>query len=60
MVGNSLRSDILPVIDAGGWAVYVPAALSWVHEHADLPEGARERCFEIASLAQLPGLIRKL
>jgi len=60
MVGNSLRSDILPVLDAGGWAVYVPAELSWSHEHAELPEGARERCFEVASLEQLPGLIERM
>jgi len=60
MVGNSLRSDILPVVDAGGWAVYVPAELSWAHEHADLPEGARERCYEIQSLEELPGLVKRL
>jgi len=60
MVGNSLRSDILPVLDAGGWAVYVPAELSWSHEHAELPEGARERCFEVASLEQLPGLLERM
>jgi len=60
MVGNSLRSDILPVVESGGWAVYVPAELSWSHEHADLSEGARERCFEIASLEQLPGLLEAL
>ena len=57
MVGNSLRSDILPVLEAGGWAVYVPAELSWSHEHADLPEGARDRYFEISSLDELPGLV---
>jgi putative hydrolase of the HAD superfamily len=32
MVGNSLRSDILPVLEAGGHAVYVPYEISWVHE----------------------------
>ena len=60
MIGNSLRSDILPVIEAGGWAVYVPAELSWAHEHAELPEGARDRFFEIASLEQLPALVQTL
>ena len=33
MVGNSLRSDILPVIEAGGHAVYVPYETTWAHEH---------------------------
>ena len=43
MIGNSLRSDILPVVDAGGWAVHIPAALSWSHEHADMPPHAKGR-----------------
>jgi putative hydrolase of the HAD superfamily len=57
MVGNSPRSDVLPVLEAGGWAVYVPAELSWAHEHADVPEEYRGRFFEIASLAELPALV---
>ena len=32
MVGNSLRSDILPAIEAGAHAVYVPYEVSWIHE----------------------------
>jgi putative hydrolase of the HAD superfamily len=60
MVGNSPRSDILPVLEAGGWAVYVPAELSWAHEHADVPESARERFFEVASLEALPALVTEI
>lgn len=37
MVGNSLRSDILPALAAGSYAVYVPHDLTWSHEHADEP-----------------------
>ncbi len=33
MVGNSLRSDILPVLELGGYAVYIPYPLIWEHEH---------------------------
>ena len=51
MVGNSLRSDILPVVEAGGWALHIPAALSWSHEHADLPTARQARYFEVVSLA---------
>jgi putative hydrolase of the HAD superfamily len=42
MVGNSIRSDVLPVIAIGGRAVHVPYAIKWEHEHVvgDLPEGA--------------------
>ena len=35
MVGNSVRSDVLPVLAIGGRAVHVPYHLTWVHEHAD-------------------------
>ena len=37
MVGNSLRSDVLPAIEAGGWGVFVPHELTWAAEHADEP-----------------------
>ena len=39
MVGNSLKSDVLPVIAAGGYGVHVPHPLTWVLEHADPPTG---------------------
>jgi len=39
MVGNSMRSDILPMLDAGGTAAFVPFELAWAMEHAEPPEG---------------------
>lgn len=39
MVGNSVRSDILPMIAAGGWAIHVPYHSTWAHERADPPDG---------------------
>ena len=52
MVGNSVKSDVLPVLEAGGWAVHVPFHLAWALEHAALPENhARFR-----SLPDLSGL----
>ena len=38
MVGNSLKSDVVPVIKAGGWGVHVPHELTWVLEHEEAPE----------------------
>jgi putative hydrolase of the HAD superfamily len=32
MVGNSLRSDIEPVVRLGGWGVYMPYHVTWAHE----------------------------
>lgn len=35
MIGNSLRSDVLPVLELGGYAVHVPFHTTWLHEHVD-------------------------
>jgi putative hydrolase of the HAD superfamily len=59
MVGNSLKSDILPVLDLGGSGVYVPYRITWAAERAEPPpEGvAAGRFFTIPSLLVLPALI---
>lgn len=56
MVGNSMRSDVVPVVDAGGWGVYVPHGLVWDLEHAEAPKHA-PRFREIADLGALPDLV---
>jgi len=60
MVGNSVRSDILPVIEAGGWALHIPAVVSWSHEHASVPSRACARFVEVPALAHLGDAIRRL
>lgn len=57
MIGNSLKSDILPVLETGGWAVHVPAELSWSHEDADLPTAPMPRYFTVPAIDRLPGVI---
>jgi putative hydrolase of the HAD superfamily len=57
MIGNSLKSDILPVLEAGGWAVHVPAELSWAHEDADLPAAPLPRYLTVPAIDRLPGVI---
>lgn len=56
MVGNSLKSDIVPAIAAGSWGVFVPHELTWVVEHVDKPAEA-PRFREISDLAGLIPLI---
>ena len=56
MAGNSMRSDVVPVVEAGGWGVYVPHGMCWELEHAAAPAEA-PRFREIADLGALPGLI---
>jgi len=59
MIGNSLRSDVLPAIEAGCFGVYVPHELNWVLEHAETPL-ASPRFRQIASLGELLPLVREI
>lgn len=60
MVGNSLRSDIAPVLALGGWGVHVPYHTTWAHEaDAQLRHGG-ERMRAIAAIADLPQAVREL
>ena len=54
MVGNSLRSDILPVLKLGGHAIYVPYHSTWSHEHASAEELAGHQITELSALTELP------
>jgi len=60
MVGNSIKSDILPVVALGARAVYVPYRLTWAHERADLNGAPRERISTLDSLSGLPSLLEAL
>jgi putative hydrolase of the HAD superfamily len=60
MVGNSLRSDILPVVAIGGQAIYIPYHLTWQHEVVDSIELHRNGYYELEHLGQLPALLEKL
>jgi putative hydrolase of the HAD superfamily len=60
MVGNALRSDILPVLEVGAWAVYIPNDMTWAYEHTQLEDQERPRMFELAHLGELPTLLERL
>ncbi|MBI2242167.1 MAG: HAD family hydrolase [Magnetospirillum gryphiswaldense] len=60
MVGNSVRSDILPVLAAGGWAVHIPyAGPVWAHEAAEPPVD-HPRYMRLDSMASLPDWLAKM
>ncbi|MFN4160142.1 MAG: HAD family hydrolase [Gemmobacter sp.] len=59
MVGNSLKSDVLPVIAAGGWGLHVPHGLIWELERADPPRG-HARFAVLPDLGALPPYLEKL
>lgn len=60
MIGNSLRSDILPVLAIGGQAVHIPYASTWVHEHVDPQDLEYKNYHELEDIQLLPGLIEEL
>ena len=59
MVGNSLKSDIAPVVALGGWGVYMPYHSTWAHELvADFAMG--ERVTEVANATHIPEAIARM
>ncbi|KHQ53219.1 HAD family hydrolase [Mameliella alba] len=58
MVGNSMKSDVVPAIVAGAWGVHVPHDLAWALEHAEPPEAPRFRT--LIDLGDLPGLVHEI
>lgn len=59
MVGNSLKSDVIPALQAGGFGVYVPHGLTWALEAADEPAG-HPRYSALPDLGALPDLVTAL
>jgi putative hydrolase of the HAD superfamily len=60
MIGNSLRSDVLPVVELGGHAVHLPYRYTWAHEEVADADAARDGYHEISSIRELPGLVEQL
>ena len=56
MAGDSMRSDILPALEAGAFAAFIPQNLAWSHESATAPED-HPRFRQLSSLAELPDWI---
>ena len=60
MVGNSLRSDIAPVLELGGWGVHVPYHVTWAHEAEGRVGVGIERMRSIAGIDQLSLAVAEL
>ena len=52
MAGDSMRSDVIPALEAGAWAAYIPQPLAWSHEQRPAPAD-NPRFIELPSLAAL-------
>jgi putative hydrolase of the HAD superfamily len=59
MIGNSLKSDVVPAIEAGGWGVYVPHDLTWVLERIEPPAG-NPKFREVPTLGDVTAIVREI
>ena len=59
MAGNSLRSDVLPALEAGAYAAHLPYHVTWAHESAEPPTG-HPRFAELPSIRDLPAWVESL
>ncbi|MEY4487949.1 MAG: hypothetical protein RIQ79_457 [Verrucomicrobiota bacterium] len=60
MIGNSLKSDIAPLLRLGACAAHIPYPLTWAHEHLDSLPPAEGRFFTLQNLRELPALVSRL
>ncbi|MFZ2101359.1 MAG: HAD family hydrolase [Oricola sp.] len=59
MIGNSLKSDVLPALEAGSWGIHVPHELTWALEHAEEPRD-HPRYRRAETVGALPALVESL
>lgn len=57
MVGNSLRSDVEPVIGLGGWGIHTPYAVTWAHEEDHALSADAPRLRHVGTAAQWPAAV---
>ncbi len=57
MAGNSLKSDILPVLKLGAWGVHVPYHTTWIHEKTEEDPKQWKRFLSVEHLQELVGLL---
>ncbi|WP_424684158.1 HAD family hydrolase [Frateuria sp. YIM B11624] len=60
MVGNSLRSDIEPVLALGGWGVHMPYHVTWAHELDTGLSGEEERMLTVEDARGIPAAVLRL
>ena len=60
MVGNSLRSDVVPVVALGARAVHIPYHVTWQHEQVPESELPEDGWVRLASISELPSALDRL
>ncbi|MBO9663385.1 HAD family hydrolase [Dokdonella sp.] len=59
MIGNSLRSDVEPVIELGGWGIHMPYHVTWAHELEHGVDGAHPRVLTIDAPSAIPEAVAR-
>jgi len=59
MIGNSMKSDVLPALEAGMWGIHIPYHITWAHEHAEPPSDS-PRFAKLESISDLPGWLSRV
>lgn len=57
MIGNSLKSDVLPVVELGGTAIHIPFHDTWTHEQMDKSEIKDLSYVEMSSVSELKSFL---
>jgi putative hydrolase of the HAD superfamily len=57
MIGNSVKSDILPVLSLGGAGIHVPYHLHWALDHAEPPPALPGRFFAVEHIRAVPAAV---
>lgn len=60
MVGNSLRSDIEPVVRLGGWGVHLPYQVTWAHELEHGLDEANDHVVTVSSPVDIPAALEEI
>jgi putative hydrolase of the HAD superfamily len=58
MIGNSMKSDILPVLEIGASALHIPYHLSWVLDRTEHVPSALDRFFSARNFRELPSYLK--
>jgi putative hydrolase of the HAD superfamily len=53
MIGNSMKSDVLPALEAGLWGIHIPYHITWAHEHAEPPADS-PRFAKLEAISDVP------
>lgn len=60
MIGNSLKSDVLPIVELGGCGIHIPYHTTWEYEQMDMNTIDQTKYHSLVSMSELPELLEKI